>query len=100
MFCVLWSILAKMFPYTKNKSCTSSYNQEFKKLDISGFAFSNGLKFEDILKLESMKKMNLYVFELNVKVKDDLNVTPKLLPIFTSDSESEAIDLIWFQHHF
>ena len=99
MFCALGSEVAKMFPKTKNKHCTSNYNQQFKKLDVSGIAFSNGLRLEVILSLESMNKMNPNVFELNVKVKGDLNVTPKLLPIYTSDSESEAIDL-WLEHHF
>ena len=69
MFCALGSILAKMFPKTKNKNCTSSYNRQIKKLDVNGTAFSNGLSFEDILKLDCMKKINLKVFELNVKLK-------------------------------
>ena len=100
MFCVLWSILAKMFPATINQNFTSSYKQHFKKLDITGIDFTNGLRVEFIPKLQSKNALNLNLFELNVKFKDHLGVTSKLFPIYILDSDSEPIEFFRYEYHF
>ena len=84
-----------MFPATTNQSSTFSYVAHFIKLDIKGIEFVTGLKIEDVRKGESKSTVKPNVFELNVKSKDDLNVTSKLLPIFISDTESHPKDLVW-----
>ena len=58
-----------MFPATTNQRCTSSYKLHFNELDIIAIDFINGLRVEDIPKLQSKNDLNLNLFKINVKVK-------------------------------
>ena len=91
-FCAFRSIIAEIFPVTTNENKTSSCQQHFDKLDTSGIDFSNGLRFENISKLDYKNDINHIVIDLDVKVTDDLSVTSKDLPIYFSDTESEPKD--------
>ena len=75
IFCTLWSIVVGMFPTITNQNSISTYEQHLINLDINSLDFSYGLRTEDTPELESKINLNLNVFELNVNVKDDLNVT-------------------------
>ena len=81
-----------MFPPTTKQNCASSYVQHFNEVDISGITFKNGLKTEEVPKLETKNKSSPKVFELKVKVKQDLSVASKLLPLCFSDGQGEPKD--------
>ena len=56
------NFLAKTYLYS-----TVSYKQHFDKLNADVFDFSDGLRTEDVPKVEFGKNKNLFVFELNIK---------------------------------
>ena len=69
-------------------------------MDIKGIDFSTGLKIEDNPKLQSIKNLNLRLFELKVKVKDVLCLNSKLLPVDIPDSELEPTDFKSYENPF
>ena len=100
LFCAFWSILAKMLPALTNQNGTCIYEQHFKKLDMKSINFSTGLKVEDVPKLESESNLNLNVFELRVNVEDELSMTSEPLAVSLSDTESETMELLWYENFY
>ena len=100
MFRAIWSILANLYPITTNQNCTTRYKQYCNELDITCFDFSQGLRIEGTPKLETENSLNLNVFEVNYKAKDDLGVTSELLPFYISDSKSKPIEILWYENHY
>ena len=92
MFCAFWSALAILFPAVSNQNCKSGFKEIFFKSNITGNDFSNGLTAEDHPKIESKTSSNPNLFELNVRVKDVLNMNSRPVPIYISDPESEPIE--------
>ena len=41
-----------------------AYRQNFKKLNIQGFDFTNGFKFSDVPKIEKLNCLSINMFEL------------------------------------
>ena len=99
-FCALWSISAKLFPTITNQNSTSTFVPHFVELDKRGFDSTNGLKIEDVPRVESDKISKLTVFETNIKVDGYLRVTSQFLPISISDTESKPIDPIWYENYY
>ena len=64
MFLALWSILAFLFPAKTNQDSTANYKCHFSKSDKDGIDSSNGLRIEDIPKLEPKNNLNINVFKL------------------------------------
>ena len=82
-FCSIWSMLAKNFHAKTNLNSTASDKQHFKKMKIQGGEFSDGLKNEEIPKIEPKNVLNLNLFEL--KVNDG---KPKFLVLCFSEEEN------------
>ena len=75
------STLAFLFSGKTYKDSTASYEQRFDKVHLKSNDSNDGLRFENIPNLQSMKNLKPTVFEL--KVNDN---KPKLLPIYKSKS--------------
>ena len=65
-YCFLWSILAGLHP------CENSHPSRvkisiyyFMRLNFQGFDFANGIKWNDVHKLEKLNNLSINIFETN-----------------------------------
>ena len=95
-YCFLWSILASLYPCENNSDIVSSYRKYFKKLNIEGFDFSNGVKCSDMYRFEKLNNLLINIYELNFKQGKQ-----KLFPIEISKKVSDkVIDLLIYKNHY
>ena len=100
-YCFLWSILAYLHPCNNNHpNGVSNYIQNFNKLNIQGFDFTNGFKCSDVHKFEKLNSLSINILELNF-CQDQKKRRHKLIPIEVSKKDSDRIiDLLIYKNHY
>ena len=88
-FCILWCILAYLYPVEDHKNRTANFSMHFNKFNLKGLDLP--MKAKDIPKLENLYRINVDVFELNGTV---------LTPIHSNENYLQPqIDLFSFANH-
>ena len=65
-FCLIWSILAKLYPCENDHpSRLSNYRQNFDELNIEGFDFRNRFRCSDVHNFEKLINLYVNINELN-----------------------------------
>ena len=99
-YCLLWSILASLYPCKNNHpNRFSNYRQYFNELIIQDFDFTNGFRCCDVHKFNELNKLSVNIFELNF-YQDQNQWKHKLIPIEVSKNNSDrVIDLAIYKNH-
>ena len=99
-YCVLWSILAKLYPCNNIHSTrVITYRKNFDELNIERFDITNWIKCSDVHRFEKLNKLSTNIFELNFSQNQN-KWRLKLIPIEVSKNESDrVIDLLIYKNH-
>ena len=100
-YCFLWSILACLHPSNNNHpNRVSNYKQNFIKLIIEDFDFTNGFKCSDVHKIIELKNLSVNILELNF-YQDQNKWRHKLIPIEVSKNNSHRVfELAFYKNHY
>ena len=94
--CVLWAILAALYPAQKNAERTSKYSKYFDKINFKGIDFPFEIK--NARKLEDQNEFSLNIYMLD-KVGSKYEVSP-LYCTQKNDEKSQHIHLLYFQENY
>ena len=97
--CFIWSIIAYHQPCNNSHPTrVINYSQNFNKLNLEEFDFTNGLKCSDIHRFEKINKLSMNMFELNFYQGQD-KWKHNLIPIEISKNISDSIfDLLLYKN--
>ena len=100
-YCLLWSILAYLYPCNNNHpNRVSNCKQYFNELNNQGFDFSKGFKCSDVHKFNELNNLSVNIFELAF-YQDQNKWKHKLLPIEISKNNSDrVIDFANYKNHY
>ena len=100
-YCLLWSILASLYPCNNNHpNRVSNYRLYFNELNIQGFDFTNGVKCSHFHRFNELNNLSVNIFEVNF-YQDQNQWKHKLLPIEVSENDSDrVIDLGIYKNHY
>ena len=100
-YCFLWSILAKLHPFSdsKNREATrvSKHSHYFDELNVDGFNFSNRFTCSHMHRLEKMNNLAINIFEINFYHDQD-KWQHNLILIEINENDSDGVrDVIIYQ---
>ena len=102
-YCLIWSILAHIFPSYSNPQRVSNCKHHFDKLNIQGYNFENGFIASDVKKFEKLNNLSKNIFELKFYQTEDNNKIwkYKLVPLEIKKNNGEyEIDLLIYKNHY
>ena len=100
-YCFLWSILTHLHPcQNSHPNRVSNYKQYLNEIKIDEIDFTNGFRTSDVVKLETLNKLSINIFERKF-YQDGINWEHKLIPLEISKNNSETvIDLMIYKNHY
>ena len=100
-YCFLWSILAYLYPFSKNQPHrVSNYRQYFNELNIDGFDFTSGFKCNGVHKFNELNNFSVNIFELSF-YPDQNKWKHELIPIEVWKNKSDRVfDLLIYKNQY